>query len=67
MTQEQIEQIAKYATDSYFVNMDSNQKLAMSQEDYLKAYTNAYLKAVETVTATLQQNKEKENLSNQFH
>ena len=67
MTQE-IEKIAKYATDSYFNNMDPKQvqDLIISGK-YFEAYTKAYLEAEKAVTATLESKKEKENLANQFH
>ena len=69
MTQEQMENIAKYATDSYFANMDENQKrsLMISPDNYTKAYTQVYMNAIKTVAKEFEKNGKSENLSNQFH
>ena len=69
MTQEQIETIAKYATDSYFANMDENQKrpFMISSDNYIKAYTQVYMNAMKTVAKEFEKNVKSEELANQFH
>lgn len=68
MTQEQIENIAKYATDSYFVNLPEQEKIKLiaNPEVYLSNYTKVFLTSLEQVTKTIEQQKVKDELVTQF-
>ena len=69
MAQEQIENIAKYATDSFFTNLPENDKfnLMADPKKYIETYTKVYVQALGDVTKTIEAQKTKEELSNQFH
>ena len=68
MTKEQIENIAKYATDSYFSNMPENDKFTLMAEPkkYIETYTRVYMHALDDVTKTIEQQQTKEELGTQF-
>lgn len=60
MTQEKIEALAKAATDSYFANLNENQKRALttSPDTYIKAYVEVYAQTENFIS-----NKYKQNLN----
>ena len=56
---EQIESIAKYATYSYFLNLEEQKKeLMLLQEIYVTVYTIVYLQALDAVTKVIQKKKD---------
>ena len=69
MNQEQIEFIAKAATDSFFSSMTERERLDLlaNTEVYLQTYTKVYLQALDEVAKTLEAQKTKKDLGAQFH